>query len=198
MRLDTPEKRLESRVIPPNAKELSYPSVDAVIYVRPRDTGGLSAIAYQGTAYHPAWNYLFKTSERFEEYASEWLLGLAQTQAYKAERKAKREGVCPWKPGQVLSCTWGYDQTNVDYYEVIAVRGKLVDIQVIGQHCIQAGGPSGDQVIPFRGYRGKVMKGKRPQTHDNGKTWFLRMTSYSFAYPWDGKPDHQTDITFGH
>ena len=198
MRLDTPKKRLAMRYIPPDAKELRFDSVSAVIYVTKHGEASYTAKAYQGTAYHPAWHYSFKTPDRFEAYAQEWLHNLEASKVFRAEQKAKQSGICPWKVGQILSCTWGYDQTNQDYYEVIAIRGKVVDIQVIGQHAIDRQGPYGDTVIPFRGFRGKVIKSKKPQTHDNGKTWFLRMTSYSFAYPWDGKPDHQTDSSFGH
>jgi hypothetical protein len=198
MRLDTPEKRLAARHVPPDFRELRYDSLSAVIYAKQDGTGRVHAKAYHGTAYHHSWNYSFRTAESFEGYATEWLHGLEQSKAFKAQQQSKRTGVCPWKVGQTLVCSWGYDQTNIDYYEVIAVRGQVVDIQEIGQHFIDQQGPSGDTVIPFRGHRGKIIKSKRPQTHDNGKTWSLHMTSYAWAHPWDGKPDHQTDPSFGH
>lgn len=198
MRLDTPEKRLAARTIPLDWRELRYDSLGAVIYAHQSETGCIQAKAYRGTAYHPEWYYTFKTTDRFEGYATEWLVGLESALKYKAKRQSERVGVCPWKIGQILECSWGYDQTNIDYYEVIAVRGKLVDIQAISTTIIDARGPYGDTVIPTKLGRGKIHKGKRPQTHDSGKTWHLRMTSYSCAYPWDGRMRYQTDPSFGH
>lgn len=198
MRLDTPAKRLAARAVPTDWKELRYDALGAVIYANQTANGITHAKAYKGTTCRPAWYYSFKTSDRFESYATEWLLGLQQSLDFKAQRQSARTGECPWTVGQILECSWGYDQTNIDYYEVISVRGKLVDIQAITTEIIDARGPYGDTVIPTRRRRGEIHKSKRPQTYDNGKTWYLRMTSYSFAYPWDGKMGHQTDPSFGH
>lgn len=45
--------------------------------------------------------------------------------AARKERKAKNaEAMKLVKVGDVFSCTWGYDQTNVDFFQVVALVGK--------------------------------------------------------------------------
>ena len=45
--------------------------------------------------------------------------------AARTERKAKAaEAMKLVKVGDVFSCTWGYDQTNVDFFQVVALVGK--------------------------------------------------------------------------
>jgi hypothetical protein len=35
--------------------------------------------------------------------------------------------------GDIFVCSWGYDQTNIDYYKVMEVKNKSVVIAGIGQ-----------------------------------------------------------------
>jgi len=45
--------------------------------------------------------------------------------AARKERKAKAaEAMKLVKVGDVFSCSWGYDQTNVDFFQVVALVGK--------------------------------------------------------------------------
>lgn len=36
------------------------------------------------------------------------------------------------KIGDIFRCSWGYEQTNVDYYVVVKVTKKMVTLQEIG------------------------------------------------------------------
>ena len=47
-----------------------------------------------------------------------------------------REGPKPVEVGDVFSASWGYDQTNVDFYEVVGITpsGKSVRLRAIGSH----------------------------------------------------------------
>jgi len=192
-RLNTSEKRLAARWVPEGyTVSLEYPSVNAVIHAgqTPR---GILALAYRGTASRPSWHLSFRSPQAFTDYAAQWLSNLEAWHARKVADRAERKVGHTLKVGNVLVSTWGYDQTNVDFYEVIAVRGKVVDLQEIGQHATAQRGPAGDLVIPIRGGRGKILKGKRP-TPDN----YIRINSYSHAHPWNGKQMYQTDPMFGH
>ena len=35
--------------------------------------------------------------------------------------------------GDIYVCSWGYDQTNIDYYKVVNVKNKTVNLVSIGQ-----------------------------------------------------------------
>lgn len=94
--------------------------------------------------------------------------------------------------GDVLVSSWGYEQTNVDFYKVIgpAAVGHFATLVKVGQQYVSGDHWAGtvvavpDQVIgaPFRkkvkggGYSGPAVK----------------IASYAHAVPWDGKPQTQT------
>lgn len=58
-----------------------------------------------------------------------------------AERRGKRMAarsaiVNRWKPGDLLVNSWGYDQTNIDYWQVVATTAKTVTIRRIGSKTV--------------------------------------------------------------
>lgn len=60
--------------------------------------------------------------------------------AYKAEEKAKRKAYAhDVKVGDIFRASWGYDQTNVDFYQVIEVRGKHGIFRRIGANSVDTG-----------------------------------------------------------
>jgi hypothetical protein len=54
------------------------------------------------------------------------------------------------KAGDILSCSWGYDQTNVDFYQVIKTTAKTATVQEIDKKNKYTGDMSG---------KGESMKG---------------------------------------
>ena len=46
-------------------------------------------------------------------------------------KEAKRIWVNDYKVGEILNTCWGYDQTNREFYEIIAVKGKKVTLRQI-------------------------------------------------------------------
>ena len=92
--------------------------------------------------------------------------------------------------GDIFVCSWGYDQTNIDYYKVLEVKNKSVVISAIGQDRNYTGHMQGEcNPLP------DVVIGE-PKTKrilPNGDSVSLKMTSYSWAYPWNGKTNHFTE-----
>jgi hypothetical protein len=93
--------------------------------------------------------------------------------------------------GAIFVCSWGYDQTNVDYYQVVRVSGSRVTIRAIGASQVDASHtcPTSDAFIGVatihrlqNGYRGE------PCIHVNGHS----------AHAWSGKPEYSTPSGYGH
>ena len=62
---------------------------------------------------------------KLEEYKQRLEKRNAANIAARQERKQKAaEAMKLVKVGDVFSCTWGYDQTNVDFFQVVALVGK--------------------------------------------------------------------------
>lgn len=127
------------------------------------------------------------------------------------------------KVGDFFVCSWGYDQTNIDFYKVVGLTpsGKSVKVQ---KWSSAAAGPQG-------GPQEKVVPGSTPATYNDwsevpeGTDYWERqqyvqtkpvpvetkrlhkggykgasftVNSYSAAYLWDGEPESQTGYGYGH
>lgn len=109
-------------------------------------------------------------------------------------KAADEEGVPP-QPGDILYSSWGYDQTNIDFYEVVGLTKTMVAIRQLDSKIVRSSGQS-DYVMPVPGrYAGKV---KRRKTRYYRGKLSLSLNSYSVASPWSGKPMAQTNSLYGH
>jgi hypothetical protein len=104
----------------------------------------------------------------------------------------------PVKAGTMFSASWGYDQTNVDFYEVVSISksGLSVMLQEVGQHRQTDGQGPHDRVVPDR--RDKKGKPFRRKLHVWPSGCGVSINSYTWASPWDGTPRSQTGIGWGH
>ena len=60
--------------------------------------------------------------------------------AFKSERQAARKAWVPtYKVGDIFRTCWGYDQTNVEYFELIEIRGKHGIFRELNQERIDTG-----------------------------------------------------------
>lgn len=89
------------------------------------------------------------------------------------------------KVGDIFVSSWGYDQTNIDYYKVLSVKNKTAVLGEIGQNRQYTGHMCG-KCVPDPTVAGKKTLTKRILSM-NGSPYF-KMTSYASAYPWNGSP----------
>jgi hypothetical protein len=88
--------------------------------------------------------YSFKTQQRADAFLDSWQAKCESQRQAKDERKAARAEALKkphgLKIGDVLSASWGYEQTNIDYYQVTRLVGKRsVEIREIGQNSENTG-----------------------------------------------------------
>lgn len=55
-----------------------------------------------------------------------------------------------FKVGDIFVESWGYEQTNVDFYQVIKVNKASVVLRKIGSKSLRATGWASDEVEPFK------------------------------------------------
>lgn len=119
-----------------------------------------------------------------------------ETEAALREARAKEAAANhPLQPGDILYSSWGYDQTNVDYYEVLSISKAMAVIQKIEKRILPGGGRGSDKVVPVPGKMHPRSKPLRKRPRSDGS---VTLSSYANAYPWDGKPKHQTSAGYGH
>jgi len=135
-RLNTAADRAEYRklAIPKGATpdERNSEAGEAYRYER---SGKLCAIAFTGKAGKARWNYSFRDAQRREACINEFFANIDGMKKYRDEAKAKKAAFKhTLKVGSILRSSWGYDQTNIDYYEVTALIGsRMVEVREIGQ-----------------------------------------------------------------
>lgn len=86
----------------------------------------------------------------------------------------------PLKVGDLLKSVWGYDQTNVDYYQVVALNGAtMVTIRPIAAR--QTTSPSNSMVGTCTPVKGDFTGS--PRRCRPGSSGDIKLTSYSWARP---------------
>ena len=130
------------------------------------------------------------------------------------------------KVGDVWSSSWGYDQTNVDFYKVIKKTNKMIWLRKIGQIYVKQTSWASEDVLPDptnelweRDYIKREKLAKMPEAQlleeDKGEGayvyvkypaiskhlvqsfghsggLYVKLSSYSHATPFDGRPLHQS------
>ena len=137
----------------------------------------LCAIAFYGKAIKPAFRYSFRSVELRNEYSNDWASGVMRAQERIAERRAQRNQPHALSVGDVLMSMWGYEQTNVDYYEVTAHHGRTqVTLRPIAARREATGGMQGD-CTPVPGkFTGEPMRCKV-----DGSSNSVRLSSFQRA-----------------
>lgn len=126
-------ERLQYRAvfIPKNARLVPGPSGCAV-YAYTASDGSPALMAFRGSSGRPELHYRFKTEERRQVAIAGFIASVQDQQQRKAARATvKAAWVNPLKAGQILYTSWGYDQTNVEYFIVTRVSGRRVWIREI-------------------------------------------------------------------
>jgi len=109
-----------------------------------------------------------------------------------ARRAARAEFVNPYQVGQILYSSWGYDQTNIDYYEVIEVRPTTLVIRGLAQEhdrCNMSGGycwPTPGRYLDD----GQVA---RLTIYANGQHRIVSPDADANLYLWNGEPMYFSD-----
>lgn len=94
--------------------------------------------------------------------------------------------------GTVMVCTWGYDQTNVDFYEVVRRTAAMVVLRRL--YSMDApdtwSRPMMRYVIPSEGTAyGPEVKCRLPE---NGTDAYCKVGYCEYAHVWNGKPILET------
>ena len=98
--------------------------------------------------------YRFKDAERMYQYVEGFLAGRREVAARKEERKvaravARKEAQENVKKGDIFVASWGWEQTNVDAYQVVEKKGATVTLREIALETVEGSeGFMSDRVRP--------------------------------------------------
>lgn len=191
---------MQTRVIFSDSTEIRDPSSEAVVYIRTSKTGQPQAYGFKSAkTIKPDFNYRFRTEEQRAMYISNFFVECGKReQNKKAHKKVKAEKratfVNTLAIGDILYASWGYEQTNVDYFQVINVTPKMVTFREIEAEQKETGFMCGD-IIPkpdkFTKDSREYTRPVRQLSYDG--SLFVPFAEYPGGYskslrPWDGLP----------
>lgn len=173
---------------PIDAELITREGVNAECYIYNTGTGKPAACMFGGKRSKPDKQFYYRSVDARDKAVQEYLDGQAATATFKHELKAKRKAFKhTLKYGDILRCSWGYDQTNVDFYQVTDLIGKtMVEIRPIAGDYEETGFMSGTTTAIKGHFTGGPMR-KRVSEGNS-----VRIASYASAYPHDGKPTHES------
>src|SRR5688572_14161511 len=92
---------------------------------------------WRGKQQKPFAHYRFKSKEQFDQFIVKHCASEDAGDKYKVERAEKRAaGIAEMQSrinvGTILHYSWGYDQTNCEFYQVVAKAGRRVTLRAIG------------------------------------------------------------------
>ena len=166
-------------IVPENGTRIAEDAFEAWTYHHEK-SDRFGFVMYLGKQSKPYAYYAYATEAKrdagFERHAQQARDILASKAKRKAEDRAKLDAGHGLQVGDVVRSSWGYDQTNVDHYQIIKVIGKrTVEVRALAVHEESTGDMSG-RVAPVWGeFVGEVM---RRQVDKNGN---VNMLSASYG-----------------
>ena len=167
--------------IPKGAIKVSDKQSSAVVYLAPsrsprREHYPFAMMAFQGKAQKPEQHFIYPTEAKRWAAVDQFFSDIRGREARRAEAKAERESKGRGlEVGNVLRASWGYDQTNINYYEVTKLVGlKMVEIREIAQESKETAWATGD-CVPMPG------KYIEPVMRKHASVGTVRIESYMFA-----------------
>lgn len=163
-------------------------SVKAIIYCSDTIDGRPKAAAFSGRRNNPDFYNVFKDEDHRSRHIANYLERLRAARKGKEEAAQRRKDFeHDFEVGDILYSTWGYDQTNVDFFQVTEiVSKKSIRIRQICSSTTETGFMSGEaRPRPHEFLDGYGDMRKRVQPGN-----YVSLTSYSSAKRWDGKPKY--------
>jgi hypothetical protein len=130
---------------------------------------------------------------------------MANRTALPALSKSEIEAVCQrdgYIVGAILEFSWGYDQTNIDFFKIVRRSGLTVWLVAIGKKNVVETGfmqghcePDPDKIVEYGSSdlnNPSAMPFRRVLRVWDGGVRGCRIRSYGWCDLWSGKPSHWT------
>lgn len=131
-----PAERLAVRqsFIPKTARPILEHTNGSTLYVYETTNGKPCLISFWGTSAKPDQHHSYRTDEQRNAAILRWRESVESSVKFRADRKATAAATPnPFKVGDIVNTSWGYDQTNVDFYIVTRRSDGCVWVRAIVQ-----------------------------------------------------------------
>jgi hypothetical protein len=176
---------------PSGAIVLTPKGCKAEIYLFDDQKGRPCAIGFKGRAKKPTFRHWFEQPERRERFVARFIKETTENQ----KRASQRADQHTLKVDDILVASWGYDQTNIQFFQVVKDAGKnTVHLREIKSKSALRDGENRlamqDKVVPVVGeFKTGVLKKRVDMSGGNPS---VKVGYGAIAWFWDGKPQTQT------
>ena len=148
-------------------KELKhfYPEFNGMVWSTETPTGSIECIAYSGRRTKHDFYLRFKDASEFNNYVEKWASRkIEEIELEKARKKAQKELESRLgelvSVGDVFRSSWGYEQTNICYYQLVELRGKKTGVfREIASDTVEVRrGDQGEKVPSLNDFIGEPFK----------------------------------------
>lgn len=166
-----------SHFIPKGATRYADKLSSAVVYAYSNAAGMPLLLGFSGKRQKPDFHYRYANEEKRQAKAKQHFESVRLSEAYRIEQRAKANAQGhELKVGSILRASWGYDQTNVDFYQVTRLIGsKMVEIVEIKGEGFEDLSMQGQTAPMVGSFKSKPMR-KRAQGN------CVKIASYAYAY----------------
>ena len=175
-------KRTATRAdfIPRGATRIGHRHSDAVCYIYENASGQPCAMGFAGRRQKPDFRFRYTTTARREEAVRQYFTSCRE----RAEaRKARQDKPRKLEVGHILDAIWGYDQTNVDFYQVTALVGDtMVELRKIAGNPTEFTAMDQGRTVP----KADAFVGEPFRRRVRGDR--VRIDDVRHASLWDGRP----------
>jgi hypothetical protein len=151
-------------------------------------------------------NYRFSSEASRIKYLGEYLDTERKRNERKEQEKQEKKAINAdfkasdhFKVGEYVVNTWGYEQTNIEFYEVIEVKNKTILVQEVGGmqvvNSLQSHGMANYVVpdgIPLKDSKPFLLKLKMVNWSGKPECKICNPKSYYYFHKWSGKPQYQS------
>lgn len=162
------------------------------------------AMVFGGKRAKPDFHFRFQRVEQQEKRISEWAEGQKYRAAETKRRRAERNAPHNFKVGQKFYISWGYDQTNIDFYRLEELKGKCMGriVPIYGK-TVSSNPPqemvvAGDQIREWDVLLGVGKEGAEKGVWKKLSTNGFSCKGHYSASPDNGQEHYETSAGWGH
>lgn len=172
--------------IPKDSREIKREGIDAVAYEYEKNEKPY-AIGFIRKQSKPAFHFRFLSIKNRQNHIDKFFENVKGSQDYKAAYKAEEKAFeHSFQVGDVVHHSWGWEQTNCDFYQVVEVPGKKsIVIREIASQCTENGFMSG-HAMPLKDH---FLTDSKPMLKKVRKGDCVSF-KHGSASKWDGKPEY--------
>ena len=162
-------KLMTTRYIPTGAEVIEKEEIKMTVYLYTNSNNKPCAVAYSGKSSKADFHYNFQDEARRTDFLNEQferkLSFKKRADEYKAERKKENEAlVNDVKVGDIFYASWGYEQTNIDFYQVVAKNKSMLTIREIYSTLAEVTGHDQGNLKPLKNeFKGEEIKKRLSQ-----------------------------------